>query len=84
MTRKKPPVHLPSPTPPPKKKDKGDARLKKQEKQRKEHITLPMKGQTGNGSKMTERQIEALARQTQVLRRRRDERLEKLLPSVGL
>lgn len=44
---------------------------------------MPMKEQTGNGSKVTERQIEALARQTRVLRRRRDERLGKLLPSVG-
>lgn len=40
-----------------------------------------MKEQTRIGLKMTERQMEALARQTQVLRR--DERLGKVLPSVG-
>ena len=43
---------------------------------------MPMKQQTRNGLKMTKRQIEGLARQTRVLRKR-DERLGKVLPSVG-
>ena len=40
-----------------------------------------MKEQTRDGLKMTERQMEALARQTRALRR--DERPGKALPSVG-